>query len=516
MKIIWIIVASLMFITCSEKTSVSNSVRPTVAATAPVNPIIKGLPANPVLRLAINIPEGTPDIQLASVQFRLNREAVRGLQAMDIIGNGTVPDFKPGAPAVVLTSFSSNLWADVPATLKAGVNYLWISATLKPEASLDGKVEIHAVQIKDSKGRIYKVKEQGSGFAKRKAFAVRTIEEDKVHTYRIPGITTTNKGTLIAVYDNRYTTTRDLPGNIDVGMSRSTDGGQTWEPMRVIMDMGEPHENNGVGDPAILFDPATNKIIVAALWSKGNRSIAGSGPGLSPDETGQFVISESSDDGLTWTKPVSITPQVKDPAWKLFFQGPGNGMVMKDGKLVFAAQYWDASHMPYSTLIYSDDHGKTWKSGTGAKSNTTEAQAIETTPGTIMLSMRDNRGKFRSVATTTDLGKTWVEHPTSYNTLPDPVCMAGFIKENVHWKGSKKDIVFFSNPATSSGRNHMTIKASTDLAESWPSQYHLLIDERNCFGYSVMTKIDANTIGFLYEGNRDLYFMRIPVKDISK
>jgi sialidase-1 len=172
--------------------------------------------------------------------------------------------------------------------------------------------------------------------------------------------------------------------------------------------------------------------------------------------------------------------------------------------------------MPYSTLIYSADHGKTWKSGIGAKSNTTEAQLIETTPGKIMLSMRDNRGKFRSVATTTDFGRTWVEHPTSYNTLPDPVCMAGFMKESVNWQGSKKDIVFFSNPATPAGRYNMTIKASTDLAESWPSSYQLLIDERNCFGYSVMTKIDDNTIGFLYEGNRDLYFMRIPVKDISK
>ena len=30
----------------------------------------------------------------------------------------------------------------------------------------------------------------------------------------------------------------DLPGDIDVGMSRSTDGGQTWEKMKNIMDMG--------------------------------------------------------------------------------------------------------------------------------------------------------------------------------------------------------------------------------------------------------------------------------------
>jgi sialidase-1 len=345
---------------------------------------------------------------------------------------------------------------------------------------------------------------------------IRKAGQDGVHTYRIPGITQTNKGTLIAVYDIRYKNSRDLPGNVDVGMSRSEDGGKTWESMKVIMDMGEPHDDNGVGDPAILFDPATRKIIVAALWSKGNRSIAGSGPGLSPDETGQFVISESSDDGLTWTTPLSITSQVKDPAWKLFFQGPGNGIVMKDGRLVFPAQYWDASHMPYSTIIYSDDHGRSWKRGTGAKSNTTESQLVETTPGILMLSMRDNRGKFRSIATTTDMGQTWKEHTTSYNTLADPVCMAGFIKANVKWKGGKKDILFFSNPASSRDRVNLTIKASTDLGESWPGDYQLLIDERASYGYSVMTKIDNKTIGLLYEGKGDLYFLRIPVKDISK
>jgi len=348
------------------------------------------------------------------------------------------------------------------------------------------------------------------------AVILRKAGQDGVHTYRIPGITTTHKGTLIAVYDNRYKNSGDLPGNVDVGMSRSKDGGKTWEPMKVIMDMGEPHDDNGVGDPAILFDPATKKIFVVALWSKGNRSIVGSGPGLTPDETGQFVISESSDDGVTWSKPVSITPQVKDPAWKLFFQGPGNGMVMKDGKLVFAAQYWDAAHMPHATIIYSDDHGKSWKRGTGAKSNTTEAQVVETTPGTLMLSMRDNRGKFRSIATSKDMGQTWKEHATSYNTLPDPICMAGFMKANVNWKGKKKDVLFFSNPASSTARMNLTIKASTDLGETWPGAYQLLIDERASYGYSVMTKIDKKTIGLLYEGKGDLYFLRVPVKDISK
>src|SRR5690606_11837794 len=166
-----------------------------------------------------------------------------------------------------------------------------------------------------------------------------------------------------------------LPGNIDVGMNRSTDGGKTWEPMKVIMDMGAPHENNGVGDPAILFDPVTKKIIVAALWSKGNRSLAGSKPGLSPDTTGQFVLVESNDDGLSWSAPHSITPSVKDPAWHLFFNGPGSGIAMQDGTLVFAAQYWDENRMPFSTLIYSKDHGQTWVGNIkGPRANTTESQ----------------------------------------------------------------------------------------------------------------------------------------------
>jgi sialidase-1 len=269
-----------------------------------------------------------------------------------------------------------------------------------------------------------------------------------------------------------------------------------------------------VGDPAILFDPVSKKIFVTALWSKGNRSIAGSGPGLTPDETGQFVIVESSDDGLTWSAPFSITPQVKNPAWKLFFNGPGNGMVMNDGKLVFAAQYWDSAGMPYSTIVYSSDHGKIWQRGTGAKSNTTESQVVETKDGVLMLSMRDNRGKFRSISTTSDMGATWAEHSTSYNTLTDPVCMAGFMKESMNWDGEIKEFLFFSNPASSHGRVNLSLRYSIDLGETWPSTQKILIDERKSYGYSVMTKIDDNTIGLLYEGIGDLNFVRIPISSL--
>jgi len=501
---------------CSARLPVDAGSGINAKVSSPVQPVIRGMNNNVLFRISVYVPEGESKRTLKSLSLKLDAAATGDLDSLRILNTGSDPLFTTNGKttSAKVSGTLMEMALDVPLT--TGFNYLWCTGKLNESANLDGMLELAPLKLADEKGASIALDMKGISFAKRKAVAIRRAGDEGIHTFRIPGITQTDKGTLIAVYDIRYKNSADLPGNVDVGMNRSTDGGQTWEPMKIIMDMGEPHENNGVGDPAILFDPQTRKIWVAALWSKGNRSIAGSQPGLSPDETGQFVVVESSDDGLSWSQPFSITPQVKDPAWKLFFQGPGNGMAMSDGKIVFAAQYWDASHMPYSTIVYSEDHGQTWKRGTGAKSNTTEAQVVETSPGRLMLSMRDNRGRFRSVATTTDMGKTWVEHPTSYNTLPDPVCMAGFMKIPVNWKGSRKDIVFFSNPAASNGRYNMTVKASADLAETWPGTHQLLVDERNTYGYSVMTRIDDNTIGLLYEGIRDLYFMRIPVKDISK
>lgn len=477
-----------------------------VKVTAPVAPLIKEQRQNAFLKVSIY---ATKEAALSGLDLMLNPE---NIDSIFVYTNGHEPSFDAQKTAQGFKPSEKLTLSKVK--IQPGYTYLWLAVKLKPLVSLNDHVEMHLKSLLFSPSSKVGTLEVGGGFVKRIGTAIRRAGDDGVHTYRIPGIAITDKKTLIAVYDIRYKHSGDLPANVDVGMSRSKDGGQTWEPMKVIMDMGEPHDNNGVGDPAIVFDPASKKLFVVALWSKGNRSIAGSGPGLTPDETGQLVISESSDDGLTWTKPYSITPQVKDPAWKIFFQGPGNGIIMKNGTIVFAAQYWDASHVPYSTIIYSTDGGKNWQRGIGAKSNTTEAQVVELEPGHLMLSMRDNRGKFRSVATTKDFGKTWLEHPTSYQLLDDPVCMAGFTKANVQTKEGLKDLLFFSNPNSQLSRINMSIRASQDNGNHWP--YSLLIDERSTFGYSVMVRIDEKTIGLLYEGLRDLFFVRVPVNEILR
>lgn len=485
-----------------------------INTTAPVVPVFKGVEHNPILRITLYVPAGSESINFQSIKARLNRTALQDVEKLDVYFTGTEPLF--GTSNLVKSIRPNSEEVEVPLDIQAqpGKQYIWFSATLKESANLDNKVELRVAQLIDADGKAYQISEDGSDHNKRMGVALRNAGDEGVDTYRIPGITTTDNGTLISVYDIRYDNPRDLPGNIDVGMSRSIDGGQTWEPMKIIMDMGAPHEHNGIGDPAVLFDPATKKIWVAALWSKGNRSIAGSGPGLSPDETGQFVLVSSDDDGKTWSEPYSITEQIKNPDWRIYFNGPGNGIALKNGTLVFPSQYWDESGMPYSSIIYSQDNGNTWKSGIGAKANTTESQVVETTPGTLMLNMRDNRGRFRSVATTTDLGQTWVEHHTSYSALPDPVCMGSFIKAGVSTKSGQQEVLFLSNPATLSGRYNITLKASTDLGETWPSGNELLVDERGTYGYSALTRIDDNTLGLLYEGVKNLYFVRIPVQEV--
>lgn len=518
-------------INCSPRTYSSTSSSVQVTATYITMPLIKGLSFNPAIRMRIYVPPGQ-GMQARNIHIRMDEAAVDAIEKLDIlIRDETKQGFLENARILGSASPSKELELPVDLFLKPGITNLWISAVVKKEADIDRKPMLQALSLNAGTGETYpaKAQSQSSGlkpeFTRRIGIAVRKAWDDSVNTYRIPGMTTTDKGTLIAVYDIRYNSSRDLPANIDVGMSRSIDGGKTWEPMKIIMDMGPPDENNGVGDPAVLFDPATKKLWVAALWSKGNRSIAGSEPGLSPDTTGQLVLVSSSDDGLTWSAPHSITSQVKDPAWHLYFNGPGNGIAMQNGTLVFASQYWDESRkpgIPHSSIIYSQDHGNTWKSGAGAKYNTTESQVVETTPGTLMLNMRDNRGStrtvgsFRSIATTTDLGKTWVEHPTSFEALPDPVCMASLIKAGVMIQGKMKDVLFFSNVASQTIRQNTTIKASLDLGETWLPENQLLLDSRTGYGYSALTRIDDNTVGILYEGERDLYFLRIPVRDIIK
>lgn len=354
--------------------------------------------------------------------------------------------------------------------------------------------------------------EQSGAQNHRLAVRVRSAGDDGVAAYRIPGLVTSKKGTLIATYDIRHNNAYDLQGDIDVGISRSTDGGLTWGPMITAMDMGEsgglPQDVNGIGDPCIVVDEVTGDILLFAAWTHGGKAGQAAwwtaGDGFEPAQTPQLMMSRSQDDGLTWSTPVNLTRQIKQEAWHFTFQGPGRGITMADGTLVVPFQHQEADRTPAAGIIYSTDRGATWHIHEYAKINTTESQVAEVEPGVLMLNMRDNRKTGRAVYVTRDFGRTWAPH-ASDGQLVEPVCMASLLKEG--------NLLLFSNPSHPEHRRNLTIQISEDGGVTWTRR--LLVDEGYSWGYSCLTMIDKNTVGILYESSQaHMTFQAVRLKDI--
>ncbi|ADB17999.1 Exo-alpha-sialidase [Pirellula staleyi DSM 6068] len=347
---------------------------------------------------------------------------------------------------------------------------------------------------------------------------LRSSQEDGVHTYRIPGLAYTPKGTLLAVFDIRYDSSADLPGNIDVGLVRSTDQGKTWSKMQTIVDFDKSvpqSRGNGVGDPTILVDREKNVLWVAALWSQGDRAWHGSGPGLAPEETGQFVLVRSDDEGVTWSKPINITAQVKNPKWRLCFQGPGAGIQTSDGTLIIPAQFRDELGAPHSTFIYSRDHGDHWQIAPAAVPTeypTSEAQIAERSDGSLLLSMRDeSRSGWRSwnvwewSKTAEKPGLPEGKWSKAWTSVPDPVCMASLIS-----LGGKRMVM--ASPGSSSHRMGLTLRLSSDDGQTFSSGY--MLDPRGCM-YSSMVLLPNDRIGIVYEVRQGLEFATVPLSQLS-
>jgi sialidase-1 len=253
----------------------------------------------------------------------------------------------------------------------------------------------------------------------------------------------------------------------------------------------------------------------------------GSQPGFGVKESSQFLITRSSDDGKTWSEPVNLTEMCKKKEWWLWSPAPGNGITMDDGTLVMPTQGRDKDGKPFSNITWSKDGGSTWVTSNQAAETpkgTTECAVVQLSDGSLMLNMRDNRNRSdmsehngRTIAVTTDLGKTWTEHPTSRNALIEPTCMASLYKHHYTENGKEKSILVFSNPNSKNARDHMTIKVSFDDGKTWPEEHWLLLDEGRGRGYSCLTSVDEQHIGILYEGSQaDMIFQKIPLKELLK
>jgi sialidase-1 len=314
-------------------------------------------------------------------------------------------------------------------------------------------------------------------------------------TFRIPALHRTNRNTLLAFAEARQSQA-DAAGN-HIVISQSVDSGKTWFVLQAI---AKP-ESGSFNNPTIVELP-NNTLILHYQHYPANTHEYDVAPGHTGPKTVQSYQITSTNDGRTWSAPMNLTAQIKNPEAHTLASGPGNGIILTRGK------HKNRIVIPYNQRIgnrwfvnmaFSDDQGKTWKSGdpvpADPKLQPNEVQVVELAGGHILLNARNQASaKNRLTATSRDGGRTFTPAVLDSN-LPDPTCQGSIFR--FAWPSlSKPGIIAFSNPASSTSRTQGTLRLSLDEGKTWPQS---LLIEPDSFAYSSITTIDDKTIGILYE-----------------
>lgn len=301
------------------------------------------------------------------------------------------------------------------------------------------------------------------------------------HTYRIPALVVTSKGTLLAFCEGRKTSRSDH-GDIDLILRRSSDGGRTWDQQRIVYEEGGTKKIT-IGNPCAVVDKETG--IVWLAFCRDNDRV---------------FITHSADEGASWAKAREITEKVKEPEWGWYATGPGHGIQLQRGKykgrLVIPCDCGDSKgwgnwdKKGCSLVIYSDDHGQTWTNGGIIEKGMNECEVVELADGSLLLSMRNYRGpKRRAFALSKDGGRTW-SSPRLHDQVYCPTCQG-----SIHRYSWQPNIILYSGPG-GPGRENLTIRLSYDEGQNWPTAKVL---EKGPGAYSDLAVLPDDHIGCLFE-----------------
>jgi sialidase-1 len=496
---------------------------PVATSSQPVHPLLIRNDHGPVTRVDLSMPAGW-DARATSFTFRLDgTDDLSDIDSVRLFAAGDTGAFTTATPVGAATAAAEQLTITCDQPLRAGTSTFWLSCRLVPTADLLHHVAATCTAIETSAGPVVP-RDTTPGARHRIGVALRRPQEDGVHTSRIPALTRSAEGTLLCVYDlRRAGGGRDLQEDIDIGLSRSVDGGRTWEPPRVIMDMGEygglPQAQNGCSDPGIIVDRQTGEIFCFAVWMHGKPgkhqwNDDGSEAGFEIGVTAQLLMVRSRDDGVTWSRPENMTRTLKQESWWLLAPAPQSGIQLADGTLVMPVQgrTGRAREATFATIMVSRDHGATWTVRNPAYEGGNECQAALLGDGAIMLNVRNDRERFRAVAVTRDLGETWTPHPTSRTTLIEPNCNGSLLRAEYGRGGAVRSVLLFANPRSRHSRTQHTVQVSFDDGMTWPPAHHLLLDAGRGAGYPSLTQIDDRHVGIVYEGSQaHLVFEKLPL-----
>lgn len=348
-------------------------------------------------------------------------------------------------------------------------------------------------------------------------------------TFRIPAIIKAPDGSLLAFAEGRVNGGSDF-GHIQIVVRSSKDGGQRWSPLRIAASNGQLQAGNPA--PVVDYsDPAYPKGRIFLFYNTGN---VDEGRIRKKEGVRETWYVTSADNGQSWNTPVNITDQVSkinQPAlkaswnhpedWRGYANTPGHGLQIKTGKykgrIYIAANHTEgAAKADYSDYVahgfYTDDHGKTFHlSENNPFRGSNESTAAELSGGRIMMNSRDQSGRHhnRIVSTSSDGGVHW--YKTYYDdNLPDPVCQGSIL--TLQYK-TPHNVLAFSNAASRSGRDSLTLRISNDDGKTWSKRYLL---KAKGTAYSDIVAVNKSQVGVLFEsdGYKKIIFKKINWKKI--
>ncbi|UWW91520.1 sialidase family protein [Streptomyces murinus] len=323
--------------------------------------------------------------------------------------------------------------------------------------------------------------------------------------FRIPAVVRAKNGTLLAFAEGRVLNCGDA-ADIDIVVKRSTDDGRTWGPLRVVNEgAGDTH-----GNPAPIVDRTTGRIWLAETYNTGRTDSASCS--VPCDRTPHLQYSD--DDGLTWSAPRDLSPEILPADWNSWYAtGPVHGIQLTKGRyagrLVFGvnAETWNGSRIAanHAALIVSDDHGGHWRIGATDtwpiaddgtfRQKPSELTLAELGDGSVLVSGRETDGTDlgqRTQTTSRDGGNSFT---APFRALPDlytPQVQGSILRLG--------DRVLLACPADPDRRRTMMIRSSYDGGRTWDSVDRGTVVTTDWSGYSDLVRTADDTVGLLYEG----------------
>ncbi|MEU6367413.1 sialidase family protein [Streptomyces sp. NPDC046931] len=323
--------------------------------------------------------------------------------------------------------------------------------------------------------------------------------------FRIPAVVRTVNGTLLAFAEGRVLNCGDA-ADIDIVVKRSTDGGRTWGPLQIVNEgSGDTH-----GNPAPLVDRETGRILLAETYNTGRTDSASCS--VPCDRTPHLQVSD--DDGLTWSQPRDLSPQILPADWNSWYAtGPVHGIQLTRGRhagrLVFGvnAETWNGSRVTanHAALMTSDDGGDHWRVGATDswpiaddgtfRQKPSELALTERGDGSVLVSGREQDGTdlgHRTQTVSRDGGGSFA---APFRDLPDlytPQVQGSMLRLG--------DRILLACPGDPDRRRTMMIRSSYDGGRTWDSVDRGTVVTTDWSGYSDLVRIDGDTVGLMYEG----------------